>query len=101
MLALNMFAADSLSVTRSDGTMDAFAVIQCPWCAPGALQVKHTAIANYGSGAVYSNDDVGEPGTVFNLINAYWISSTQDGPHNELHLRAYNVDRWFVEYVWN
>ncbi len=93
-------AADSLTVTRSNGTLDAFAVIPCSWCAPGALTVRHTAITSYGAGTVFSNDWVGYPGTVFNLINAFWISSNTDGPHWELHLRAYNQDANVVEYVW-
>lgn len=93
-------AADSLTVTRSDGTLDAFAVIPCPWCAAGELQVRHTAIASYGTGTVFSNDDVGDPGTVFNLINAFWISSNTDGLHNELHLRAYDSNGNVVEYIW-
>ena len=93
-------AADSVTVTRSDGTLDAFAVIPCPWCAPGALQVRHATIGSYGNGTVFYNDDVGDPGTVFNLINAFWISSNTDGPHMELHLRAYNSNGNVVEYVW-
>src|ERR1700676_5059464 len=75
-------AADSLTVTRSDGTLDTFAVIPCTWCAPGTLQLRHSAIASYGSGSAYvSNDIVGEVGPVCNLISAGWISSNTDGPH--------------------
>jgi hypothetical protein len=93
-------AADSLAVTRSDGTLDAFAVIPCAYCAPGTLQLRHSAIAAYGTGTVFSNDDIGIVGPACNLINAFWISSNTDGPHMELHVRAYNSNGQVVEWIW-
>jgi hypothetical protein len=96
-------AADSLSVTRSDGTLDAFAVIPCselPDCAPPSVGVRHTAIANNGLGTVFSDDVVGIPGPVCNLISAGWVYSTQDGPHGELHLRFFSQNGAVGEYIW-
>jgi hypothetical protein len=96
-------AADSISVTRSDGTLDAFAVIPCPQlpdCAPGVFGVRHTAIANNGTGSVLSDDVVGIAGQVCNLISAGWIYSTQDGGHWELHLRFYGQNGTVSEFVW-
>ncbi len=86
-------AAESVSVTRSDGTLDAFAVVPCvSQCAPGSFQVRHTAIAANGTGAVYSNDNVGFQGAAINLINAFWINS-------QLHVRAY-VGTSVSEWIW-
>jgi hypothetical protein len=96
-------AADTLTVTRSDGTMDAFAVL------PGqgvVLQLRHTAIAANGIGTVFSNDIVnGAVGTTCSLISAGWVNSNQSGAHTELHLRAYleggGLTGSVVEFVWN
>ena len=95
-------AADSMSVTRSNGTLDAFAVIPCPpgECAYGSVQLRHTAIANNGTGTVFSNDDVGIPGPVCNLISGGWVYSTQGGAHSELHVRYYGQGGLVSEYVW-
>lgn len=94
------FGTDSIGVTRSNGILDAFAVVPCTTCAPGTVELRHTAIAASGTGEVISNDYVGTPGPVLNLINAFWISSSTDGAHNELHVRAYTATN-VIEYIWN
>jgi hypothetical protein len=98
-------AADTLTIIRSDGTtMDAFAVVPCPYCAPGILQLRHAAIASNGVGTVYSNDIVsGACGTTCSLISAGWISSSVNGYHTELHVRAYiltGTQDIVVEWIW-
>jgi len=101
VLANTALAADSLTVTRSNGTIDTFAVIPCPsGCAAGVVKLYHIAIAANGAGQVYSNDLVGTPGTVCNLISGGWITSNTDGQHQELHVRAYDSGGSVVEWIW-
>ena len=91
-------AADSLSVTRSDGTLDAFAVIPCselPDCAPPSVGVRHTAIANNGLGTVFSDDVVGIPGPVCN-------PSARDGctPRKTAHTGSCTCDSFHKMVRW-